>query len=327
MPTEILAVPDPDLVYGLYTEDYKVQLARIALRLDVFTPLANGPADAETVAKACRCDATGARALLDYLTSLKLLERRGDLYALTPTADAFLVPGRKTYAGRAVLNETNPEEWERLWQAFRTGQPSRHVEDWVQDAWLESYSHWRPAKSLEMWRAAGIEPGRRPGLRLLDLACGCAVKSLVLAQADPAVRVTCLDRAEVLEVARDLADRLHVTSQVTFRPGDLLADDFGEGWFNTVLLGQISYYLTPAQNAAIFRRIHRALAPGGKFVIDAVMAPDSDALAEYARLVTALLWATSGGAAHSFDHYQNWLTTAGFNGVTPLSERWLVAVK
>jgi O-methyltransferase involved in polyketide biosynthesis len=107
----------------------------------------------------------------------------------------------------------------------------------------------------------------------------------------------------------------------------LLADDLGEGWFNTVLLGQISYYLTPAQNAALFRRIQRALAPGGQFVIDAVMAPDSDAPAETASLVTALLWATSGGAAHSFDHYKNWLATAGFNRVTPLSERWLVAVK
>jgi len=327
MPTEILAVPDPDLVYGLYTGDYKVQLARIAVRLDVFTPLAHGPADAETVAKACSCDATGMRALLDYLTSLNLLERRGNTYALTPTADAFLVPGRKTYAGGVVMNETTPELWERTLQAFRTGQPTRHAEDWVQDAWLESYSHWQPAKSLEMWRAAGIEPGRRPGLRLLDLACGCAVKSLVLAQADPAVRVTCVDRAEVLEVARDLADRLHVTSQVTFRPGDLLKDDFGENWFNAILLGQISYYLTPAQNAGLFRRIHRTLAPGGKFVIDAIMASDSDAPTESASFVTALLWAISGGAAHTFAHYQSWLTDAGFSHVSQLSERWLVAVK
>jgi ubiquinone/menaquinone biosynthesis C-methylase UbiE len=178
-----------------------------------------------------------------------------------------------------------------------------------------------------MWRAAGIEPGRRPGLRLLDLACGCAVKSLVLAQADPAVRVTCVDRAEVLEVARDLADRLHVTSQVTFRPGDLLKDDFGENWFNAILLGQISYYLTPAQNAGLFRRIQRTLAPGGKFVIDAIMASDSDAPTESASFVTALLWAISGGAAHTFDHYQSWLTDAGFSRVSQLSERWLVAVK
>jgi len=149
----------------------------------------------------------------------------------------------------------------------------------------------------------------------------------VLAQADPAVRVTCVDRAEVLEVARDLADRLHVTSQVTFRPGDLLKDDFGENWFNAILLGQISYYLTPAQNAGLFRRIQRTLAPGGKFVIDAIMASDSDAPTKPASFVTALLWAISGGAAHTFDHYQSWLTDAGFSRVSQLSERWLVAVK
>jgi hypothetical protein len=62
-------------------------------------------------------------------------------------------------------------------------------------------------------------------------------------------------------------------------------------------------------------------------VIDAIMASDSDAPTESASSVTALLWAISGGAAHTFDHYQSWLTDAGFSRVSQLSERWLVAVK
>ena len=67
------ALPNPDLVYNTYTGTYETQLVRIALRLDVFTPLANGPANAATVAQACGCDSTGIRVLLNYLTALKLL--------------------------------------------------------------------------------------------------------------------------------------------------------------------------------------------------------------------------------------------------------------
>lgn len=322
---ESSVMPNPDSVYDLYTGAYKIQLVRAALLLDVFTPLESGPASAEIVAQACQADARGIRVLLDYLASLRVLERDADSYALTPTAATFLVRGRKTYAGDTVLTETAPSLGGGILHALRSGQPSHHTERFDQDAWLESYSSWRPAKSLEMWRAAGIEPGRRPGLRVLDLASGCAIKSLVLAQADPTARITCLDRAEVLEVARDLAHRLNVLSQVTFRPDDLFAADLGERCFDAVLMGQISYYLTPTQNTNVFRRVYAALTPGSVFVIDAIM--PSEPPSEYASLVTALLWAVSGGAAHSFADYGGWLEQIGFRDVRQLSERWLAAIK
>lgn len=92
-------VPDPDLVYSLYTGGFKPQIVRIALLLDVFTPLVNGPVDAQAVAGACGCNVIGIGALLDYLSSLGLLKRGDNTYTLTPTAVAFLVPGQQSYAG------------------------------------------------------------------------------------------------------------------------------------------------------------------------------------------------------------------------------------
>ena len=52
---------NPDLVYSLYANGWKPQLVRIALLLDVFTPLAGGPADAHTVASVCDCDSIKAK--------------------------------------------------------------------------------------------------------------------------------------------------------------------------------------------------------------------------------------------------------------------------
>jgi SAM-dependent methyltransferase len=162
-------------------------------------------------------------------------------------------------------------------------------------------------------------------LRVLDLACGCAVKSLVLAQADATVHVTAMDRPEVLEVARDLARRLQVLPQATFTTGDILVDDFGVERYDAALLGQVSYYFTPTQNADLFRRIHEALTPGGVFVIDALMS--SEPPSAEASLYTALLWAISGGAAHSFVVYRGWLEQVGFRQATQWGDRWLSAVK
>lgn len=317
--------PNPDLVYDLFWGVFKPQLVRLALQLDVFTPLADGPTAAEQVAQACHCDTSGMRHLLDYLCSLQVLERCGSLYALTPTTGAFLVRGQKAYAGDMILHYTGRELFDTVEQSLRSGKPSSLGENFVQDAWLESFSPWRIPKSLEMWQAAGIDAGCAGGLRILDIACGCAVKSLALAQASLSVQVTCLDSADVLAVARDLAKRLGVESQVVFRPANLLDADLGEGQFDAALCGQITHYLTAEQNVGLFRRIYSALSPNGLLVIDCPMAQDEPT--ETASLLTLMLWANSGGAAHPFEKYQRWLADSGFRQVKQLGERWLAAVK
>ena len=317
--------PDPDLVYSLYTGGFKVQLVRIALLLEVFSPLATGAADAQAIARRCGCEVTALTALLDYLCSLHLLDRQGNTYALTPTAATFLVPGRQSYAGGWVLADTNPDLWDGVLRAMRSGQPYPAKFPYEQDAWLESYRPSRVSQSLEMWKAVGIEPGKHPRLRVLDLACGCGIKSFVLAQADPTVHVTCQDSAQVLEVARALADRLRILSQVAFLPGDLLSMDLGKAAYDAALLGQITYSLTPAMNTNVVRRVYEALSPGGTLVIDAIMA--SEPPSEYASLVTVLMRTLFGGAAYPFVQYRRWLEEAGFKQVTQHSECWLSAIK
>ncbi|RME42462.1 MAG: methyltransferase domain-containing protein [Chloroflexi bacterium] len=324
---EPAAVPNSDLVYNLYGGGFLGQFTRLALLLDVFTPLSAGPAGAESVAAACNADVTGIRALLDQLCSSEVLEYQPETcaYALTPSAAAFLVRGAKTYAGDWVLANTDPAMWDRMLDTIRSGEPAGYILPWAQDAWLESYSPSRAAYSLELWRTVGLETGTNRPLHLLDLACGCGIKTLALAQAHENVHVTCVDSPDVLEVARDLARRLGVEARTAFLPGDILADDFGTERFDAALLGLITYILTPEQNASVFRRAYRALRPGGRLVIDAIMA--SDRPSEWASRATLLMSTWNGGAAHSFADYRGWLEQAGFRVIVQHNRQWLSAVK
>jgi hypothetical protein len=188
--------PDADFVYSLFTGVYKPQLVQIALTLDVFTPLASGPTDAQAVAQACGCSPSGIRLLLDYLSTIGVLERHANNYALTLTTATFFVPQKQSYVGDLVLQRTTAETVEGYLRALRSGQPYYPVRPWAQGAWLQSYGSSQPA--LEMWRLAGLEPGRTSRLRIVDLACGCAIKSLALAHADPMVQLNCVDSPEVL---------------------------------------------------------------------------------------------------------------------------------
>ncbi len=315
----------PDLVYDLFWGIFKPQFIRLALQLDVFTPLAAGSTTAEQVAQSCHCDTIGIKSLLDYLCSLEVLECSGNVYALTPTTATFLVKGRKAYVGDMILHYTDKTLFDNIQHSLRSGKYSSLGENFVQDAWLESYLPWRIPQSLEMWQAAGIKTKHQESMQILDIACGCAVKSLALAQVSPNLRVTCLDTADVLMVARDLAARMGIESQVVFMPANILDADFGENQFNVALAGQITHYLTEAQNASLFHRIYSALSPNGVFVIDCPMATDEPA--ETTSFLSLVLWANSGGAAYSFEAYRAWLSDSGFHKIKQLSERWVVAIK
>jgi C-methyltransferase len=315
--------PDPDLVGDLFWGIFKPQFIRLALQLDLFGALADGPATAETVAQACQSHPYGIQALLDYFCGLRILERHDNQYALSLTAETFLVPGHKAYAGDMILHYTDQALFESILQSIRSGSPRDLGENFVQDAWLESYSTWRIPRSLEMWQTVGVTSGLASEFRVLDIACGCGIKSMSLAQADPMVQVTCLDTPEVLEVARDLARRLKISSRVTFTPADLLSAELGEGMYHAVLLGQITHYLSAAQNLDLFARVRTALAENGILVIDCPMQGAEPT--ELTSLLTIFLWANSGGTAHSFEAYRGWLLAAGFREVKQLSERWLWA--
>jgi SAM-dependent methyltransferase len=321
------SIPEGDRIYDLYTGGYKPQLIRIALVVDVFSPLKMGPGKAEQVALACKCEVTGIRHLLNYLASLDLLVKHADEYSLSPEAATFLVRGNKAYTGDLIMDFSGPGPWESVQGCIRSGQPRNFdlEKHFAQDAWIESYRAARISSSLEMWAKAGVIPDRFARLRILDLACGCAIKSMVLVRKSQNVDLTCLDSPMVLDVARDLAERWGITSQVRFMPDNLLTADLGEARYDACLVGQITHYLTEKQNIDLYKRIHKAFIPGGRLLLDVPMTTTQ--LDEGSSFLSLILWANSGGRAYSFEEYRSWLLGSGFTTIQQLSERLLSAVR
>jgi hypothetical protein len=178
--------------------------------------------------------------------------------------------------------------------------------------------------SLEMWQAAGIMPTCFTKLRVLDMACGCAIRSLALAQKSTGIFVTCLDRPEVLPAAGDLAQRMNVALQVTLCPGDLLIADLGAARYDACLLGAVTCYLAEQQNRDIFRRIKTALIAGGLLVLDVPTLAGTPG--ESVSSSPLAPW-NSEDAGRSVAVYDGWLKDAGFREVKQVGKTWLVANK
>lgn len=116
---EIVPVVTPDRIVklGLAFRGAKALLS--AAELGVFTALAEGPLDLETLAKQVGVHERGARDFFDALVALGMLERdENGCYANTPETNLYLDRHKPTYIG-GELEHFNA----LLTRALRTGEP------------------------------------------------------------------------------------------------------------------------------------------------------------------------------------------------------------
>src|SRR4051794_16786481 len=77
-------VPSPALLFDTINAHQKTAAIKAAIELDIFSVLADAAGTAETIAPQVKASPRGVRILCDFLTTLGLLTKAGDRYALTP---------------------------------------------------------------------------------------------------------------------------------------------------------------------------------------------------------------------------------------------------
>jgi hypothetical protein len=121
--------PDHILQTGLAFWASKVLLSAVEMRL--FTELADGPEDLESLAGRLGLHARSARDFLDALVALGFLERAGSTYSNTPATDLFLDRRKPTYIGGLLemANHRLYPQWGHLTEALRTGKAQSELAD------------------------------------------------------------------------------------------------------------------------------------------------------------------------------------------------------
>jgi 2-polyprenyl-3-methyl-5-hydroxy-6-metoxy-1,4-benzoquinol methylase len=315
------AIPAPEILRQLNAHMCEIPILRAALELEVWAKVAAGQDSVDRLSAAEHWDPLGTRMLLDDLCTLKLLAKEGDQYRLVPEAEHYLLPDKPTYMGRSLLADFCWEGNGRLAEAIRTGKrPINYSATTTEaiDIWIGAYSRsWAAPETYlkncdAMWQALGIRG--HDGLRILDLACGPAPKSLALALANPGVRVTLLDWERILQVARKVAADLGVDNQVTSLSGDLASIAYGRNQYDVAFLGDVTHFFSPEQNTHIFRKAYDALVDGGTLVVNAVRG-------EYLDPTEHGLWfyAISAGGAYNFEEYKDMLEHAGYTNIVDTS--------
>ena len=84
-----------------------------------------------------------------------------------------------------------------------------------------------------------------------------------------------------------------------------------------ILVSAICHMLSPTENRDLLRRCRRALAPGGRVVIQDFILEEDKTAPKWAALFSLnMLVGTEGGASYNESEYRTWLGEAGFHEVT-----------
>ncbi len=314
------AAPDPGRIVDLSIGYWKSSILATAITHSVFLHLDDRPASPEELAERAGISKRGARAILDGLVGLELVLVENGTYANTPEASAFLVESKSTYIGPFVtVHHSMSHSWEKLPDAVATGEaPESH------DA-IEENPFWEELvlSIATLARPLARMAGERLGLAkagassILDIGGGSGVYSAEWLTMNPKAHATQIDWANINRIARDFVGKAGVGDRFRTVDGDFHTADFGASAHDLVVYSNIAHQESPKRNVEIFRRIHKALKPGGTLVVsDFVLENDRTGPAFALFFHVNMLLHTRAGAAWRETDYRAWLSEAGFKDVS-----------
>jgi len=172
---------------------------------------------------------------------------------------------------------------------------------------------------------------------LLDLGCGSGTYAFHIGMKHPHLALHLLDRAEILEVAREVAARFQLRNEVRYLAQDALEDEI-PGRYDIVLVSNTLHMLGESASRELVSRLYDSVNPGGALVVQARFlncrdchTPGDGCLsASVARgplrvhpktgrspvlLDLVQMGATSAGRNHSICETRVWLEEAGFEEI------------
>ncbi len=290
-----------------------------AAELDLFTLLAPAALSAEQIAAKLNAELRGLTILLDALAAIELLSKRDGRYHCEPHIAACLAadaPG--SVLPRVLHSATQWRKWSDLTgivlgtaepgTAFRTPADLR--------AFIGTMAVAARPLAASVVEAVNAGSARN----LLDVGGGPGSYTAAFLKATPGMTATLFDKPDVLEIAREQLGAVGVLDRVVLVGGDFYQDEL-PGGHDLALLFAIIHQSSPARNLDLYRKVFRALSPGGRILVrDHVLEPGRTRPRRGAIFAINMLVATAGGNCYTFDEIHDGLGEAGFERIGLLQQ-------
>ncbi|HZF39487.1 MAG TPA: class I SAM-dependent methyltransferase [Blastocatellia bacterium] len=291
-----------------------------AIKLDVFTTIAEGKTTAKALAESRQASERGMRILCDYLAVTGFLTRAGGNYGLTPDSAMFLDRRLPTYVGGSVeflLSPTIEQAFSDVAAAVRKGGTAISDEGTMSHdnpVWVRFARAMQPLSFGIAQMVSGlvkVDPDKKT--KALDISASHGLYGLAFARQYPKLEVVAVDWANVLEVGRENAEKFGVADRWRPMPGSAFDVDFGKD-YDLFLIPNFFHHFDPLTNEKLMRKIHAALNEGGRAItVDFIPNEDRAEPPQAVAFALTMLVSTAGGDAYTFAEYEKMFANAGFS--------------
>lgn len=288
------------------------------VKLDLFSTLDRSVRTAEEVAQIRKIDPRGTAMLLDALTAIGFLEKRGTAYTSTNFSSEFLARASDRYMGHIVMHHHHlMSGWTHLHKAVQCGGPIRERvshgnDEIVRESFLMGMFNLASQLAPRIAQAIDLSGCRR----LLDLGGGPGTYAIHFCLSDPDLSAVVYDLATTRKFAESTISRFNLSDRIAFASGDYHADPL-PGGFDAAWLSHVLHADGPSACAGLLRKAARALDPGGIMLVQEFILSDAKDGPMFPALFSLnMLLGTDGGQSYSQSELTAMMTEAGLSEVS-----------
>jgi hypothetical protein len=313
----------PERILNLSYAFWHSKVLFAAVELDVFTQLAEGPLDLETLTSRTGICNRGARDFFDALVALGLLDRdSAGRYSNVPESERYLVRNKADYLGGLLnhLDTRHYQNWSRLAQALITGEPQSSLG-------TESYAGFYADTRKQDLFLSGMTAGsllaaqtlarRFPWNRyktFLDVGTAEGCVPVEIASVHPHLRGGGFDLPCVEAAFTRYVRKHELSTRLEFYPGDFFIDPLPGA--DVLIMGRILHNWDCSIRTMLLEKAYRATSPGGTLIVYDPLIED-ERRGEPHGLLSSLnmLIETSGGSEYTAGECSSWMRGAGFREI------------
>jgi 2-polyprenyl-3-methyl-5-hydroxy-6-metoxy-1,4-benzoquinol methylase len=313
--------PSPQLFFQTINAYQRTEALKAAIELEVFTAIGEGNGTPAEIAARCKTSERGMRILCDFLCVMGFLTKEEGRYSLTQDSAVFLDKRSPAYMGSTtefISTEKLTDNFKDFASVVRKGgsldedggtvAPDNPI--WVKFARGMAPMMAMPAQLM----AKLVDPGTDRKLKILDIAAGHGLFGIAFATNNTQAEVVALDWPKVVEVAKENAERAGLAGRYSTIEGSAFDVDFGTG-YDLVLLTNFLHHFDPPTNEILLRKVHAALAEGGR-AVTLEFVPNEDRISppDAAAFSVMMLGSTPSGDAYTFSELERMFANTGFVG-------------
>lgn len=152
-------------------------------------------------------------------------------------------------------------------------------------------------------------------LTLLDIGCGPGTYAFHLGFRNPDLEIFLMDHPEILEIAKEIQERLEIKNKVHYLSQDFLKDDvFGS--YDMILVSNTLHMIGEKASRELIKRLYESINQGGSLVIQANFLRN-DRMGERWPVFLDMIQrcVTPEGRNHTEEETRRWLEDAGFTNI------------